>query len=157
MTTTEILALLAAATGGVAAGFTIDRSLVALPAWHRLGAEPWAAFSRNADLGQGLTVYPVVGVSTWLLTLATAVSFAVEGGSQAASVAVYAAAGMSLIPALATSRAAPNMMRLRHTTDIADLRALLVGFTRWNHMRAAGQALAFAANLWALTSLLFNR
>lgn len=156
MTTTQILALLAAATGGVAAGFTIDRSIVALPAWHRLGAEPWAGFSRKADLGRGLVLYPLIGVSTWLLTLATALSFAVEGGSQAASVAVYAAAVMSLVPALATARAAPNMLGLRHTTGNGDLRALLVGFTRWNHVRAAGQTLAFAANLWALTSLLLH-
>jgi hypothetical protein len=156
MTTTEILALLAMATGGLAAGFTIDRSIVALPAWRRLGAEPWAAFSRLADLGRGLALYPSVGVATWLLSMATAVSFAIGDGPSNAGTAVYIAAAWSVAPAMATFRAAPNMLRLRRTDDDDELAAALIGFTRWNHVRAVAQTLGFGANIWALTALLIH-
>lgn len=154
MTTTEVLAMLAAATGGIAAGFTIDRSIVALTAWRQLGAEAWAAFSRRADLGRGLVLYPVVGVSTWLLSLATAVSYATQDGPPTAAAAVYSAGALSLLPAIATARAAPNMLKVRRTDAGEELSLALTRFTRWNHVRAASQTLCFAANLWALVALL---
>jgi len=31
-------------------------------AWRKVGPEAWAAFSREADLGTGLVVYPLLGV-----------------------------------------------------------------------------------------------
>jgi hypothetical protein len=146
--------MLAAATGGIAAGFTIDRSIVALTAWRQLGPEAWAAFSRRADLGRGLVLYPAVGVSTWLLSLATAASYAIQDGPSAAAVAVYSAAGLSLLPAIATARAAPNMLKVRRTEIVEELTLALASFTRWNHVRAVSQTLCFAANIWALVALL---
>jgi hypothetical protein len=154
MTITAILAVLAVATGGPAAGFTVDRSVVALPAWHRVGVDAWATFSRRADLGNGLVFYPIAGVSTWLLSIATAVSYAIEGGASTAAGAVYVAAGLAFAPALATSQAAPSMLRIRDSHDKDDLTSALARFTRWNHIRAVAQSAAFAANLWALVALL---
>lgn len=154
MTTTAILAILAVATGGPAAGFTLDRSIVALPAWHRVGVQAWAAFSRHADLGNGLVLYPIIGVSTWLLSMTTAVSYAIESGPAAAATPVYLAAALALLPALATSRAAPSMLRIRHAQEPAELETSLTRFTRWNHIRAITQTGAFATNLWALIALL---
>ena len=37
----------------------LDRVVVGIPAWQDLGAEAWAAYSRHADLGAGLIVYPI--------------------------------------------------------------------------------------------------
>ena len=59
--------------GGLGASF--GRSLIEMPAWRHVGAEAWAAFSRTADLGSGLIIYPVEAISGTLLILAAAISF----------------------------------------------------------------------------------
>jgi hypothetical protein len=157
MNATEILAVLAVVTGGLAAGMTVDRSIVALPAWRHLNVEAWAAFSRYADLGNGLYLYPAVGVSTWLLSMATAVVYTVQAGPSEAAAVVYAAAVVALIPVFATTRAVPNMLKVRHTDDDAQLMTAFAGFQKWNNVRAVGQTLGFALNVWALVLLLLHR
>lgn len=77
---TVVLASLATLVGGLLAGLSLDRSLVALPAWRRLDVEAWAVFSRHADLGRGLVLYPVLGVGGPLLSVATAFAYVVETG-----------------------------------------------------------------------------
>jgi hypothetical protein len=68
--------LLAAATfvSGILAGGVVDRVVVGGPAWHELGAEAWAAYSRHADLGNGLVAYPVEAIGGALLIVSAAVS-----------------------------------------------------------------------------------
>lgn len=68
--------LLAAATlvSGILAGGVVDRVIVGGPAWHELGAGAWAAYSRYADLGNGLVAYPVEAIGGALLIIAGAVS-----------------------------------------------------------------------------------
>lgn len=156
MNATEILAVLAVLTGGPAAGMPVDRSIVALPAWRRLNVEAWAEFSRYADLGNGLYLYPAVGVSTWLLSMATAIVYSIQDGPPEAAAVVYAAAVVALIPVFATTRAAPNMLKVRDTHDVAELTTAFTGFRNWNNVRAVGQALGFALNVWALVLLLLH-
>jgi len=68
--------LLAAATflSGILAGGAVDRAIVGGPAWHALGASVWAQYSRLADLGSGLVAYPIEGIGSALLIIATAIS-----------------------------------------------------------------------------------
>ena len=68
--------LLAAATfvSGILAGGVVDRVIVGGPAWHKLGAEVWAAYSRHADLGNGLVAYPVQAIGGALLIVSAAAS-----------------------------------------------------------------------------------
>ena len=41
----------------------INRTLVDMPAWQRVGAPAWAKFSRWADMGTyGLILYPLEGI-----------------------------------------------------------------------------------------------
>ena len=56
--------LLAAATlvSSLWAGCVVDRVVVGGPAWHQLGAEAWAAYGRQADLGNGLVAYPMEAI-----------------------------------------------------------------------------------------------
>jgi hypothetical protein len=76
----------------------INRTLVDMPAWQRVGAPTWAEFSRWADMGTaGLILYPLEGI----------------GGA----VPIDAAALLSLGGMLATTRAAPALLGTRHHSD----------------------------------------
>lgn len=63
---TRLLLGAAIVVSGILAGTVFDRVVVGGPAWHSLGAEAWAQYSRQADLGTGLVVYPVSTV--WALS-----------------------------------------------------------------------------------------
>ena len=70
------LIALATAVNGLLAGLNTDTALVKLPARRRIGAVAYATFARGNDLGNGLVVYPLVGIGAVLLTvLATVVSY----------------------------------------------------------------------------------
>jgi hypothetical protein len=51
---TRRLIVAATALGGILAGGSLDRSAVQLPAWRRVGPVPWATYSRETDLRNGL-------------------------------------------------------------------------------------------------------
>jgi hypothetical protein len=151
---TVTLAVLTVLANGLIAGLSLDRSFVALPAWRRLGVEAWAAFSRHADLGRGIVLYPVLGLGGPLLGIATAVAFIVESGPAAAVVPVLGSVALSFGHVLATTRAGPNMLRVRHSEDAALLERAFAGFERWHAVRAVLQVLAFGVSTWALVALL---
>ncbi len=149
------LAVAATALGGILAGGSFDRAVVQLPAWQRLGAGPWAAYSRLADLRVGVVLYPIVGLGAPILSLAAAAAFFLGGGEpRGAAIPLVSAAALSVGHVFTTSRAAPNMLRLRHTDDPDIVQRSLSGFERWSAPRAALQVLTFAANLWALVAVL---
>jgi hypothetical protein len=140
---------------GLLAGISLDKALVQLPARHRLGVVAFSAFSRVNDLGSGLVVYALLGVGSALLTLLAGVTawLAKTPLSQAAPLA--AAVLLAVLHSLATSRAAPNMLRLRHSLlDEPALARLLDRFTFWHNIRAVLQLLHFLFLVWALIALI---
>ncbi len=151
---TTSLAIAAVLAGGLLAGLSVDRTLVALPAWRKVGPEAWAAFSRDADLGNGLVVYPLLGVGAPLLSLGVGGSFALDPGVAAAGLPILAAALISVAHLLATARAAPNMAKIRSARDRIALQQAFDAFERWQRVRAILQSLTFAANIWALVAVL---
>ena len=70
---TRSLAVGAVVLGGIVAGFSVNRLLVELPAWVNLGPEQWASFTRHADLGKGLVVYPLEGLAALVCSVGAAV------------------------------------------------------------------------------------
>jgi hypothetical protein len=72
---TRFVLLLAILFSGALAGGNIDRAFVAMPAWQQIGAVAWADFSRHADLGNGLILYPVEAIGAALLSLIAAIGF----------------------------------------------------------------------------------
>src|SRR5438552_1374120 len=117
---TLYLLVAAAVLGGLLAGGNVDRGLVAMPAWGKLGAEPWAAFSRKADLGNGLILYPLEAIGSAVLTLAAAVAFQFDDAAPP-SIAwpLYAALIFAALGLLLTIRAAPIMFGIRNATGRA--------------------------------------
>jgi hypothetical protein len=148
-------ALLIAATvlSGLLAGGNVDRAIVAMPAWEQVGAPAWAEFSRHADLGNGLVLYPLEAIGAFLLILLATVSLYRDRAAKTpvmpplCGAAVLAAAGL-----LCTLEAAPIMLSVGHLSDPASLRQAFDGFRFWGDVRGAAQVLAFFATVWALAA-----
>lgn len=126
-----------------------------MPAWRRVGVRAWAAYSRNADLGNGLLLYPVEGIGGAALSIATAVAVRLDAGTpHGAFLPALVAAALTVGGLLATVKAAPNMISLRHIgDDVDELQSAFDGFLRWGSVRAVCQVLGFAANLWTLATI----
>jgi hypothetical protein len=71
---TLILILAATVVTGLLAGASLDKSIVQLPARRRMGVVEFAAFSRAADLGNGLILYPILGIGAALFTILAALA-----------------------------------------------------------------------------------
>jgi len=149
--TTRGLLIAAAVFGGVLAGGNIDRALVAMPAWERVGTQGWAEFSRYADLGNGLFLYPIEAIGGALLVLAAAISFHFDRTAPPqAAVPLYAAVLLALAGLVLTLKAAPIMLGIRDMSDPAGLQASFEGFRFWGNLRGACQVTTFLLEVWAL-------
>lgn len=150
---TSLIAL-ATAINGLLSGLNLDTALVKLPARRRIGAVAYATFARGNDLGNGLVVYPLLGVGAALLTvLATALAY-VQLPSMEVLVLLSLASLLSLLHTFATTRAAPVMLSLKEAPDDETiLAAQLDRFARWHAVRATFQVLAFFVLLWVLASV----
>lgn len=146
-----LMIAIASAVNGLLAGLNIDTALVKLPARRRIGAVAYAAFARGNDLGNGLVVYPLLGVSAALLTLlATVIAYTGHWGVVVV-LPLSLASASSLLHTFATTRAAPVMFSIKDAPDDeALLKAKLDRFARWHTLRATFQVLAFFILLWAL-------
>ena len=150
---TRALVTAATALSGVVAGTTIDRSVVQLAAWRRLGADPWAVYTRE-ELRRSLVWYPPLGIGTTLINIGSAVAVHRDSAaSRSSALLSRAVAILAIGHLLATAKATPNMVRVRETEDPDALREALESFTRWNGVRSALDTLTFAANLWSLRSI----
>lgn len=143
--------ILATAMNGLLSGLNVDTALVKLPARRRIGVVAYATFARGNDLGNGLVVYPILGVGAALFTvLATAVAY-LEHLSMGLLLLLSLASLLSLLHTFATTRAAPVMLSIKDASDDeALLRAKLDRFARWHAIRATFQVLTFFVLLWAL-------
>jgi hypothetical protein len=142
--------------GGILAGFNVDRALVQMPAWRHVGARAWAAYSRHADLGNGLILYPLEAIGAAIFSIAAPIAFHLDASApRPAAVPIDLAAGLVLGGLLSTIPAAPKMLSLRRICDDpAALRRAFDGFERWGDVRAVFQVLAFFANVWSLVAIL---
>ena len=151
MNLVTFLIALAAAINGLLAGLNVDTALVKLPARKRIGARAYATFARGNDLGNGLVVYPILGIGAALFTvLAMAITY-LEHSSMGLLLPLFLASLLSLLHTFATTRAAPVMLSIKDTPDDeALLMAKLDRFARWHAVRATFQILTFFVLLWAL-------
>ena len=148
-----VLFLLAVATAanGLLAGLNVDTALVKLPARRRIGVIAYATFARGNDLGNGLLVYPLLGVGAALLTVLTTLFAFLSQERMEVLLLLSLATLLSLLHTGATTRAAPLMLSLKTTPDDeALLSAKLDRFAHWHAIRATLQVLAFFLLVWAL-------
>jgi hypothetical protein len=137
------------------AGTAVDRAIVGGPAWHQLGTAAWLEYSRRADLGAGLFVYPIEAIGAAALTIAAAVSNYLDGNRRYATVlSLYCAAALSIVGLLLTIKAAPIMLSLAVPQSAAAVQRAFNEFFVWGlYLRGTADTLAFAALVCALASL----
>lgn len=150
---TTALALAATALDGVLAGASLDQSIKQLPARHRMGAIAFSAYSRAADLGNGVLWYGILGVGAVLVTIAAAAASLITGDTFAQSLPLLIAATLSVLHSLVTTQAAPTNFSQRSVpNDEATLAGVFDRFERWQTLRSVLQVLTFAVMLWALVA-----
>ena len=149
---TTALVLTATAADGLLAGASLDQSIKQLPARHRIGAVNYSAYSRAADLGNGIAFYGTLGVGAAALTIAAAVSAHLHEPHSRRTPPLYAAAGLAVLHSLATTRAAPTNFSQRKVAenDEAALAQIFDRFEWWQTVRVALQVLNLGAMLWAV-------
>jgi hypothetical protein len=149
------LMLTAVAFNALVASVGLDRLIVQMPAWRHVGVRGWAAYSRQADLGNGRALYPVAALGGTALSVAAAMSIRRDHRApNGAKRIVYATAIFAATGLLVTTQAAPYMLSLRTIGDNpAALQHAFVGFDRWGGIRAVAQILAFTANLLPLAGI----
>lgn len=108
---TRLLLTAAVIVSGILAGGVFDRAIVGAPAWYLLGPAAWAQYSRYADLGAGLLMYPIEGVGAALLLVAATISYHVDRRGSTA-IPLYLATVMSILGLAFTLKAAPIMLGL---------------------------------------------
>lgn len=150
---TFVLLVAATIVTGLLAGASLDKLLVQLPARHRIGPIAFAAFSRANDLGNGLILYPLLGIGAALLTLLAALAAALSGVSLTSALPLYLSAVLAVLHTFTTTRAAPNMLSLRQSgDDEAKLTATFDRFAQWHTIRTILLVLNFVSLVWALAT-----
>jgi hypothetical protein len=143
--------VLAVVVNGILAGLSFDVAVVKLPTRKRIGAIAYANFARGNDLGNGLIVYPAVGVLAAVLALGTTIAAFLAHTPQSVLLPLAVASGATIAHSVCTAKAAPIMLSLRSTPDDEKLlTAKLDRFAFWHNFRVAFQLLAFVMLLWAL-------
>jgi hypothetical protein len=130
---------------GSLAGATIDRFIVQFPAWRHLDIVTWAAYSRHADLGHGLFLYPFEAIGGFLLLAGASMQlFLLPQPAKRFAIWVYAATLFAAMGLAFTFFAAPVMLSLRKTgSDPALLHDIFDRFYYFSFYRAVVQILAF--------------
>ena len=149
---TRFLLVAATLVSGILAGGVVDRIVVGGPAWHELGVEAWAAYSRHADLGNGLVAYPLEAIGGALLIIFAAVSnyFDRDAGPMT-TVPLFCAVVFSLVGLVLTAKAAPIMLGLAAAQSPSATQHAFDEFFLWGlYVRGTAILLTFIAVTYAL-------
>ena len=82
----RLLLIAAVAFNGILTGASLDQSIKQLPARRRMGVIAFSAYSRAADLGNGIVWYATIGVGAALFTIGAAVSAYLQVAPAAAAI-----------------------------------------------------------------------
>jgi len=139
---------------GIIAGTSFDVALVKLPTRKRIGPIAYANFARNNDLGNGIVVYPILGITTLLLTFGTTLLAFFRDTEFAIMIPLYVSCVFTIAQSLITAKAAPIMLSLKTTrAEESVLKNKLDRFAFWHSFRAVFQVLTFASSIWALIKI----
>jgi hypothetical protein len=104
-------------------------------------------------MGNGIIVYPTIGIAALLLVAGTAVCAYLLHMPQTIMAPLLVACAGTVAHSVCTAGAAPNILSLRHAADDAVyLAGKLNAFAKWHAFRATFQFLTFVALVWALVA-----
>ena len=153
---TRSLAVGAVFLGGIVAGFSVNRLLVELPAWAKLGPVQWASFTRRADLGKGLIVYPVEGLAALVCSVGAAVFAHFDRSHKSAFLPLHLA-GLTAVIAFVVTRyvIAPEVLNLRgDSPNPSSIQNAFASIRSWWQLKAGLHTITFACNVWGLMTLM---
>ena len=140
---------------GIIAGTSFDVAFVKLPTRKRIGYIAYANFARNNDLGNGIVVYPILGILSLILTFGTTIIVFIYKQNINILITLCLASVLTIAHSLCTLKAAPIMLSLKKTKDDEIiLKQKLDKFTFWHSFRTIFQVLTFMAWLRALVLFL---
>lgn len=150
-----ILTIATTAVIGPGAGMSLDQAIKQLPARQRIGAIAYSAYSKAGDQGNGLFLYPPMGIAALVLAVAAAVSGHLYHLPSTLQAPLDISGVMAVLHSLVTARAAPiNFSQRKYEpTDEVNLACVLDRFAYWHNLRAILQVLNFAVSLWATVAL----
>ncbi|HEY3232582.1 MAG TPA: hypothetical protein VGJ87_25345 [Roseiflexaceae bacterium] len=149
------LIVLAAVPHLLLAGGGVVRLAVQFPAvGQRLDSIAFAHWSRAADLGNGLFLYPLLGIGGPLATWAALIVAEIAHAPGSVTLPLVCAAVLAVLHVLTTTQAAPTMLRIGRSEDRAEVITPLIDrFVFWSWPRAILQVLNGAALVWALIAV----
>ena len=150
-----LMALLTGACciSGWLAGANIDRYIVQLPAWKYVNIIDWAEYSRHADLGNGLWLYPLEAVGTFILLLAASI-IAIKNRAtlKKITVQICAAAFFAVLKIALSALSSPVIMRLK--TSGNDRQLLQKAFDQYHFWSPYNGIVQLSCFFFCLVSLL---
>ena len=143
----QFLLAIACIISGILAGGNIDRYIVQVPAWRQVSIISWAEYSRHADLGNGLFIYPFEAFGGFLpLAIASIIA-----RKNSAFLPVILATAFAFLGLVFTLFAAPVMLGIKDMkNDPVFLQQAFDRFHYWGSFRAVAQVLSFFACVWAM-------
>jgi hypothetical protein len=135
---------------GLLAGGSVDRYIVQVPAWRHLSILTWAEYTRYAEFGNGLVLYPFEVLGSFILLFTTsAVVLIHKIRFRYIALPVHLATIFATIGVIFTLFSFPIMLRIQSMGN----NELLVqhAFEKyhfWGLLRAIAQILSFFACAW---------
>lgn len=147
----NLLIITACFLSGLLAGGNVDRYVVQMPAWKQVSILNWAVYSRHADLGNGIFLYPFEAIGSFLmLCISSIIILMHKTRFKNAALPLHLATIFSAIGLLFTFFAAPVMLSLgAMDNNISQLQHAFDKFHFWGLLRAIAQILSFLAIIFA--------
>jgi len=142
--------------GGLLAGVTLNRAVIQMPAWQRIGLIPWANFTDAENVGLGPIFYPALGLAALLFTVTAAIAARFDRGARGfRRLPIYSAAVLAIVWAAITRFVlVPAMSYVSAATNNSeDLQQIFLTVTRWSGVNDVLHVLTFGLSLWGLVEL----
>ena len=140
---------------GFLAGGNIDRYVVQVPAWRQVDILNWAIYSRHADLGNGIFLYPVEAIGSFLMLLISSVIVLTNRSIfNFVAYSLYLATLFSALGLFFTLFAAPILLQVGTMgNNVFLLQQAFDKFHFWGLLRAIAQVLSFLASIFAIRKI----
>ena len=137
---------------GLLAGGDVYRYVIEVPAWRHLDIVTWAAYSRYADMGNGIFLFPLEAIgSSICLTISSVKVLKSKPALKSIAWAIHSATIFSIIGLVFTLFAAPLMLHLQSVGNNPEkIQQTFDQFHFWGYLRAIAQLLSFCACAFAM-------
>jgi hypothetical protein len=147
----RFLVMVACIISGFLAGENLNRYAIEVPAWLHVNMISWAQYSRYADLGTGLFIYPIEAIGSAILLIAASVTVVSNAAFKHVALPLYASTLFALAGLFFTLFAAPYVLSVRTTPDDPELlQQAFNKFHFWGFLRALMQVASFCTCVWAM-------